>query len=131
MVSARTEESEKVAALDSGADDYITSALVDQGLYTFMPESRSFRYNDEGGKYTIAPLITSYDSAVGEPYGGTSDDPEEESGQLLLAAPKLFSNSVSSTRVVFPLSINPVNKYTGISCAIIALLTFLLGFTAF
>ena len=46
-------------------------------------------------------------------------------------SPKLFSNSVSSTRVVFPLSINPVNKYTGISCAIIALLTFLLGFTAF
>ena len=85
---------------DSEATD-LTSALVDQGLYTFMPESRSFRYNDEGGKYTIAPLITSYDSAVGEPYGGTSDDPEEESGQLLLAAHSTSVGRNDSKMVVF------------------------------
>ncbi len=70
---------------DSEAAD-LTSSLVGQGLYTFMPESRSFRYNDEGGKYTIAPMITTYESAVGEPYGGISDDPEQIEGAMMLAA---------------------------------------------
>lgn len=85
---------------DSEATD-LTSALVNQGLYTFMPESRSFRYNDESGTYTIAPLITTYDSAVGEPYGGISDDPEEESGQLLLAAHSTSPGRNNSKMVVF------------------------------
>lgn len=85
---------------DSEATD-LTSALVNQGLYTFMPESRSFRYNDESGTYTIAPLITTYDSAVGEPYGGTSDDPEEESGQMLLAAHSTSPGRNNSKMVVF------------------------------
>lgn len=85
---------------DSEATD-LTSALLNEDLQTFMPESRSFRYNDEGGVYTIAPLITTYDSAVGEPYGGVSDDPEKQSGQLLLAAYSQSNARNESKMVVF------------------------------
>lgn len=85
---------------DSDAAD-LTSSLIDQGLYTFMPESRSFRYDDEGGKYTIAPLITTYDSAVGEPYGGISDDPEERDGSMMLAAYSVNNRRNESKMVVF------------------------------
>lgn len=85
---------------DSEATD-LTSSLLNQGLYTFMPESRSFRYNDEGGKYTIAPLITTYGSAEGEPYGGISDDPEKQSGQMLLAADSTSIARNDSKMVVF------------------------------
>lgn len=85
---------------DSEAAD-LTSSLIDQGLYTFMPKSRSFNYYDEGGKYTIAPLITTYDSAVGEPYGGISDDPEEINGELLLSAYSVNNERNESKMVVF------------------------------
>lgn len=85
---------------DSDAAD-LTSALLNEGLYTFMPESRSFRYYDENGKYTIAPLITTYDNAVGEPYGGVSDDPEEMDGNLMLAAYSLNNARNESKMVVF------------------------------
>lgn len=57
--------------------------------------------NDEGGKYTIAPLITTYDSAEGEPYGGISDDPEKQSGQMLLAADSTSIARNDSKMVVF------------------------------
>lgn len=74
---------------DSEAAD-LTSSLIDQGLYTYMPQSRSFTYNTDGGTFTVEPLITTYDTAVGDPYGGTSDDPDEVSGALTLA---LYSES--------------------------------------
>ena len=84
---------------DSDAAD-LTSSLIDQNLYTFMPESRSFHYYDENGKYTIAPLITTYDSAVGEPYGGVSDDPEEQSGSSLMLAAYSLNNARSESKMV-------------------------------
>ena len=65
-----------------------------------MTESRSFTYYDNAGAYTIAPLITSYDSAVGEPYGGVSDDPSEKTGAMTLAAHST-NNSWNSKMVVF------------------------------
>lgn len=85
---------------DSEAAD-LTSSLIGQGLYTFMPESRSFRYNDEGGKYTIASMITTYETAVGEPYGGVSDDPEERNGEMLLAAYSQSNGRNESKMAVF------------------------------
>lgn len=85
---------------DSDAAD-LTSALLDQGLFTYMPESRSFTYYDEGGKYTIATLISTYDTAVGEPYGGISDDPEEIEGTMTLAAHSTNNARNSSKMVVF------------------------------
>ena len=39
---------------DSEATD-LTSSLLNQGLYTFMPESRSFRYNDEAASTPSLP----------------------------------------------------------------------------
>ena len=86
---------------DSEATD-LTSSLIDEGLYTFMPESRSFRYDSQGGLYTIAPLITTYDTAVGEPYGGISDDPEQwENTSLMLAAYSENNARNASKMVVF------------------------------
>jgi len=85
---------------DSDAAD-LTSSLIDQGLYTYMPESRSFTYYDEGGKYTIASLITTYDTAVGEAYGGVSDDPEDIEGSMVLAAYSTANARNSSKMVVY------------------------------
>ncbi len=85
---------------DSEAAD-LTSALVGEGLYTFMPESRSFRYDSDGGKFTIVPMITTYDSAVGEPYGGVSDDPEEIDGSMMLAAYSQSNGRSESKMAVF------------------------------
>ncbi len=84
---------------DSEAAD-LTSALMDQGLYTFMPASRSFRYDSQGGLYTIAPLITTYDSAVGEPYGGISDDPETLEGSSLMLAASSENNERNGSKMV-------------------------------
>lgn len=85
---------------ESDAAD-LTSALINEGLYTYMPGSRSFTYYDEGGKYTIASLITTYDTAVGEPYGGISDDPEEIEGTMTLAAHSTSTARNDSKMVVF------------------------------
>lgn len=85
---------------DSEAAD-LTSSLLNEDLYTFMPESRSFRYNDEGGMYTIAPMITTYETAVGEPYGGVSDDPEQNEGSMMLAAYSQNNGRSESKMVVF------------------------------
>ncbi len=85
---------------DSDAAD-LTSSLIDQGLYTYMPESRSFTYYDEGGKYTIASMITTYDTAVGEAYGGVSDDPEDIEGAMVLAAYSTSNARNSSKMAVF------------------------------
>ncbi len=84
---------------DSEAAD-LTSSLINQGIYTFMPESRSFTYYDEGGKYTIASLITTYDTAVGEPYGGVSDDPEEIEGTNMILAAHSTNNAWNSSKMV-------------------------------
>lgn len=87
--------------LDDNSDAAdLTSSLINQGLIPFMTESRSFTYYDNAGAYTIAPLITSYDSAVGEPYGGVSDDPSEKTGAMTLAAHST-NNSWNSKMVVF------------------------------
>ena len=46
-------------------------------------------------------MITTYDSAEGEPYGGVSDDPEKQSGQMLLAADSTSIARNDSKMVVF------------------------------
>lgn len=74
----------EVASGSDAAD--LTSALINQGLYTYMPESRSFQFDNEGGRFTISSMITSYDTAVGEAYGGNSDDPESFEDQNLVLA---------------------------------------------
>lgn len=55
----------------------LTSGLIDSGIYTFMPESRSFytASNENYSSLTMGDLIRTNTSAVGEPYGGTDDDP--------------------------------------------------------
>lgn len=86
---------------DSEADD-LTSSLIDQGLYTYMPASRSFTIDDEGGIYTVESLITSYSTAIGESYGGVSDDPEDiEDISMILAAYSTSNHRNSSKMVVF------------------------------
>jgi uncharacterized membrane-anchored protein YhcB (DUF1043 family) len=85
---------------DSDAAD-LTSSLLNEGLYTYMPSSRSFRYFDDNGRYTIASLITTYETAVGEAYGGISDDPEDESGEMLLAAYSQANARNASKMTVF------------------------------
>lgn len=86
---------------DSSAAD-LTSALINQGLYTYMPASRSFQFYNEGGRYTIASLITTYDTAVGEAYGGNSDDPESfEDQNLVLACYSTSQGREDSKMAVF------------------------------
>lgn len=77
------------AAQDENITD-LTSNLIDEAssLIPYMPASRSFYevQNENRSNLTICPLIETYDSAVGTPYGGTEIDPDEVAGILYLAA---------------------------------------------
>ncbi len=87
-------------AEDSTADD-LTSALIGQGLYTYMPESRSFAYYPDNSYCTMESLITTYDTAIGEVYGGISDDPDDHEGELILSAYSSNEMYNSAKMVVF------------------------------
>lgn len=69
----------------------LTSELIEQAssIIPYMPASRSF-YElssvENRTDLTICPLIETYDSAIGKPYGGTAVDPDETAGYLYLAA---------------------------------------------
>ncbi|MGN1085669.1 MAG: hypothetical protein ACI4Q5_01430, partial [Porcipelethomonas sp.] len=83
LVDTSASEDENVADL--------TSELIEQAssIIPYMPASRSF-YElstvENRTDLTICPLIETYDSAIGTPYGGTEVDPDEISGLLYLAA---------------------------------------------
>ena len=90
---------------DTGDVD-LTSALLDNGTYTFMPESRSFYpvYNENYTNVSMNSLITANTSAVGEPYGGTSDDPDDvkdDSTGLILSMYSMDNSSNEAKTVVF------------------------------
>ncbi len=75
----------------------IASALAENDLYVpYLCNSRSF-YQVYGLNYTsldIGTLMTTNTTAVSEPYGGTSEDPEEIKNQELILA----AYSMDSTR---------------------------------
>ena len=81
LVDASNHESDEVVDL--------TSALIEaESIYPYMPASRSL-YNvqtENASDLIICPLIETYDTALGKPYGGTAVDPDEISGKLYLAA---------------------------------------------
>lgn len=69
----------------------LTSELIEQAssIIPYMPASRSFYELSTVENRTdliICPLIETYDSAIGTPYGGTEVDPDEISGLLYLGA---------------------------------------------
>lgn len=67
----------------------LTSGLIEaSSLIPYMPASRSFyQYMpDDTSSLTVCPLIETYDTAVGTPYGGEEIDPDEIAGLLYLAA---------------------------------------------
>ncbi len=79
----------------------LTSSLSGQGIYTYMPESRSFAYYADNAYCSFDSFITTYDTAADEIYGGISDDPEEYSGELILSAYSVDSRKNSAKMVVF------------------------------
>lgn len=69
----------------------LTSELIEQAssIIPYMPASRSFYELSTVENRTdliICPLIETYDTAIGTPYGGTEVDPDENAGYLYLAA---------------------------------------------
>lgn len=68
----------------------LTSQLISEAssIIPYMPASRSFYelQTENRSNLTICPLIETYDSAIGTPYGGTEVDPDEISGLLYLGA---------------------------------------------
>lgn len=81
-----------VSSLDDENIVDLTSSVIDLtnkiSIPPFMPASRSFyQYQSENiSDLTVCPLIETYDSAVGTPYGGEDIDPDKIAGLLYLAA---------------------------------------------
>lgn len=79
-----------VSELNDSSITDLTSELIENtsSLVPYMPASRSFyQYqNTSNENLTICPLIETYDSAVGKPYGGEEVDPDAISGKLYLGA---------------------------------------------
>ncbi len=73
---------------DENIVDLTSSYLASTSLIPYMPASRSFfeYQGDNRSDLTICPLIETYDTAIGSPYGGTEIDPDEISGYLYLGA---------------------------------------------
>lgn len=67
----------------------LTSSLIEaESIYPYMPASRSFYtvQTENAADLITCPLIETYDTALGKPYGGTAVDPDEQAGILYLAA---------------------------------------------
>ena len=67
IISARSEDSDKINALDAGADDYITKPFsVDELLARIRAAQRRLRYienrNDENSRFINGPLSIDYES---------------------------------------------------------------------
>lgn len=95
LVDASAHESEDAVDL--------TSALIDaESIYPYMPASRSL-YNvqtENASDLVVCPLIETYDTALGKPYGGTEVDPDEISGKLYLAAYSM-DRTRNNSKIVF------------------------------
>lgn len=71
------------------ADIDLTGALLeDTSIITYMPASRSFYsiYGSNYGTCNIDTLIATQNTAYGEPYGGTFEDPDPIEGQEMYLA---------------------------------------------
>ena len=90
-----------VSETDDKSITDLTSPLISGDSITpFMTASRSFfEYQGENrSDLTICPLIETYDSAIGKPYGGTEADPDEIAGILYLAA--YSENIINDSKLV-------------------------------
>lgn len=80
-------EAKMIGATSESAVD-LTSPIINLNLPTFVSNSRSFYSvysEDYNVNLIVKPLIQAYDSAVGEPYGGTNPDPDPTEGGMYLS----------------------------------------------
>lgn len=90
-----------VSQMDDKSITDLTSPLIsDDSITPFMTASRSFfEYQGQNrSDFTVCPLIETYDSAIGKPYGGTEADPEEIAGILYLGA--YSENIINDSKLV-------------------------------
>jgi hypothetical protein len=95
-----------ITAVNTSTDSSIdlTSGLIDNGFDTYMPESRSFYevYTENFSTMSLNTLITANTTAVGEPYGGINDDPDDITNEVngLTLAMYSMDNSRNEAKIV-------------------------------
>ena len=100
---------------DSEAAD-LTSSLINQGLVPYMTNSRSFYFDtDTTGTLTTAELLTTNDTAVGEPNGGAYDTKKITNSELMLAG---YSQQASETLISWMI---PICRTAGTSLLFICI----------
>lgn len=73
---------------DENIVDLTSETIAKESIIPYMTASRSFyQYQTENiSDLTVCPLIETYDTALGTPYGGVEVDPDKTAGILYLGA---------------------------------------------
>ena len=102
----KVDSSDESSTSSSSESKELTSMLTDSlselgGSYTLIPESRSFVFENVPSNIDNDALLLSNNTAVGEPYGGTAEDPREYTNEQLNLAGYAKDISRNDSKLVF------------------------------